>query len=119
MPFLEGAARGTTAMVLSNIYHLCGTLDVLGNAKMYVNGSLVGTDTVNMTSWLGVPASNDDLTDSGRTLRDYFEIGGMFLDGAHRAVTNCGSSRIDNVRFYTAVLTPQEVDIKAAEINFT
>ena len=114
---LDGEARGTTVMVLNNIYHLCGTLSASGVARIYVNGVQEGTDSINMTDWISI--GNENLLSGSRTLRNYLEVGGQFLDGAHRAVANCGSARIDNARIYLVELDSAEVATKAAEIAFT
>ncbi len=119
--FILGEARGSTLMILDNIYHLLGTLDEFGLCQLYVNGALEATASpnINMVDFISAANANLDLGNSARTLRDVFDIGTRFLDGAYRTEPDTGEAVIDNVRFYDRHFSASEAAAAAAEVNFT
>jgi hypothetical protein len=114
-----GEARGSTLMVLDNIYHLLGTLDANGLCELYVNGVLEATASPNINMVDFISAGNLDLGNAARTLRDVFDIGTRFLDGAYRGESDAGQATIDNVRFYDRHFSASEAAVAASEIGFT
>jgi hypothetical protein len=114
-----GEARGTTLMILGNTYHLLGTLDANGLCQLYVNGVLEATASPNINMVDFISAGNLDLGNSARTLRDVFDIGTRFLDGAYRGESDAGQAVIDNVRFYDNHFSAADAAAAAAEVAFT
>jgi len=117
-----GEARGSRQLVIGDTYHILGTLRASdGLCQVYVNGVLEGEASPNivMAAWLDLGGITTDLSLPGRSLRQYFEIGTRFLDGAWRNVTNSGSANIDNVRWYNTHFTPSMAAIAASAIAFT
>lgn len=119
--FILGEARGGTLMVLGNTYHLLGTLDTNGVCELYVNGVLEATASpnINMVDFISAANANLDLGNAARGLRDVFDIGTRFLDGAYRDVADAGEAVIDNVRFYPQHFNASLAAAAAAEVNFT
>jgi len=118
---LVGEARGTKVLVVNDVYHLLGTIDAAGLCQLYVNGILEATvvPNINMTRWLGIPSTNFDITDGTRVLRDYFEVGTRFHDGAWRTTPSSGAGFIDEVRFYSQHFDAVEAGLAAQKIDFT
>jgi hypothetical protein len=118
---LVGEARGSKVMVVNDTYHLLGTLKADGTGEVYVNGAFEASvaPVINMVRWLGIPSTNFDLLDGTRALRDYFEVGTRFLDGAWRTTPSAGAGFIDEVRFYPQHFTAAEAAQAAQKIAFT
>jgi hypothetical protein len=118
---LVGEARGSKVLVVNDVYHLLGTLKSDGTGEIYVNGAFEASvaPVINMVRWLGIPATNFDLLDGTRVLRDYFEVGTRFHDGAWRTTPSSGAGFIDEVRFYPQHFTAAEAAQAAQKIAFT
>jgi len=118
---LVGEARGSKVLVVNNTYHLLGTLKSDGTGEIYVNGVFEASvaPVINMVRWLGIPATNFDLLDGTRVLRDYFEAGTRFHDGAWRTTPSSGAGFIDEVRFYPQHFTAAQAALAASKIAFT
>lgn len=117
---IHGEARGFKPLVVGDTYHILGTLRASdGRCDVYVNGELEGTTFINMAAFIdtGDPQTGLDRTD--RSLRQYFEIGTRFLDGAWRVASSAGSANIDNVRWYLQHFDAAQAAIAASQVAFT
>jgi hypothetical protein len=114
-----GEARGSKVMILDNVYHLLGTLDVNGVCKIYVNGILEGTASPDINMPVFLSTLNEFLGNAGRTLRNDLIIGTRFLDGAYRGSAATGEATIDNVRFYNFAFDAIQAALAAAQIAFS
>jgi hypothetical protein len=78
---------GATALALNTWYHITGTVDSSGLARVYLNGALDGTGAISLLT-----------TSSGQNLR----IG-------YRAAVNAITGSVDEVRVYNRALSGAEV----------
>lgn len=114
-----GEARGTTVMVLDDVYHLLGTLDVSGLCQLYVNGVLEDTAVPDINMPVFLSTLNTFLGNAGRTARNDLIVGTRFLDGAYRGSADTGRAIIDNIRFYNSHFDASQAAEAASKIAFT
>ncbi len=114
-----GDARSASDIVLGYIYHLLGTFNaVTRKLDLYVNGVLVGTDTITLEEyliWRGDGTADNDLNSPTRTDRKTLYFGKRPVSGQ----IDQQSGLLDNIIIHSGVfMDATQAALQAGACNF-